>query len=105
MKRICLGINQYGYKVISRQGLTEHVYIIMHAGTLEVWVSIKNSLYNDVIVCTIDKSFDGILGVRFTNKVSGYSFVVFSCCLLPENSPWGRDSTAYFGHLLSQLYV
>ena len=40
----------------------------------------------------------------FQHKFTGFQFIVFSCYLPPEESPWGRDSTAYFGHLLSQVY-
>lgn len=53
----------------------------------------------------IDNSFDGILGVKFTNKISDYVFVVFSCYLPPESSPWGRDASSFFSHLLTQIYI
>ena len=53
----------------------------------------------------IDNSVDGILGVRFVDIVSGFSFCVYSCYLSPENSPWGRNATQFYAHLMSQLYI
>lgn len=52
-----------------------------------------------------DKSYDGILAVKFTHKDTERDFVVFSCYLPPENSTRGRDSSSLFTHLLSQVYL
>ena len=32
-------------------------------------------------------------------------FAVYCCYLPPEDSPWDRDSDAFFGHLLAQTYL
>ena len=29
---------------------------------------------------------------------------MFTCYLPPEDSPWGRDNTNFFSHLLGQIY-
>ena len=31
--------------------------------------------------------------------------MVFSCYLPPESSPWGRDASSFFSHLLTQIYI
>ena len=69
-----------------------------------VGLFVKHSLFSTFDVSIIDRSIDGILGVLFTHKVTEYKFIVFSCNLPPEDSPWGRDSTSFYGHLLSLIY-
>ena len=69
-----------------------------------VGLFVKHSLFSTFDVSIIDRSIDGILGVLFTHKVTEYKFIVFSCYLPPEDSPWGRDSTSFYGHLLSLIY-
>lgn len=32
-------------------------------------------------------------------------FVVFTCCLPPERSAWGKDALFLFNHPLSQIYL
>lgn len=53
----------------------------------------------------VDQSYEGILGVMFKNKQSGFELVVFTCYLPPENSPWGRDASRFYTHLLTQIYL
>jgi len=66
---------------------------------------VKDTVFNDFSVRVIDKEVDGILGLEFTNKNSGFFFVVFSCYLSPDNSVWGMDPTSFFSHLISQIYL
>ena len=48
---------------------------------------------------------DGILGLQFSHVLSGYIFVVFTCYIPPEKSTWGRDASAVYSQLLSQIYL
>ena len=32
-------------------------------------------------------------------------YTVYSCYLSPENSPWGRNATQFYAHLMYQLYI
>jgi hypothetical protein len=48
---------------------------------------------------------DGILGLKFIEKVSNFAFIVFSCYLPPVNSVYGYASVDFFNHLIQQLYV
>ena len=70
-----------------------------------VAILVKDSVFNDFKVQVIDKELDGIIGLEFINKNSGFSFVVFSCYLSPDNSVWGRDPSTFFSHLISQMYL
>ena len=65
----------------------------------------KKYLFDSFTISILDKSFDGILSVLFQHKSSEYQFIVFGCYLPPEDSPWGRDSDAFYGHLLGQIYL
>jgi exonuclease III len=69
-----------------------------------VQVLVKYHVLNCYDVTVTDKSYDGILCLRFVNKMSGYCFFILSCYLPPSNSIWGRDGVAFYNHLLSLLY-
>ena len=70
-----------------------------------VGIFIKESLYNVYDISILDSSYDGILSMLFKDKVTSYSFAVYCCYLPPETSPYGRDNTAFFTHLLSLIYL
>ena len=53
----------------------------------------------------MNNSYEGILCLLFKDKITGYSFTVYCCYLPPENSPYGRDSTSFFTHLLCLIYL
>ena len=45
------------------------------------------------------------MGIKCTHKVSNFTAVLFACYLPPQNSPWGRDSSSFFAHLISEIYL
>ena len=51
-------------------------------------------LYPEYKIDIIDNLVDGILGIKFTNKLTELTFVVFSCYLPPEISSWGQDASS-----------
>ena len=53
----------------------------------------------------MDKSHDGILGVKFSHKTVDYNFIVYVSYLPPERSNRGRDSQSFFSHMLSEIYL
>ena len=53
----------------------------------------------------MDKSHDGILGVKFSHKTVDYNFIVYVSYLPPERSNRGRDSQSFFSHILSEIYL
>ena len=70
-----------------------------------VGIFIKENLTQDFNVEIVDKSYDGILGVKFSHKSTDYTFVVFVSYLPPERSTRGRDAQSFFSHILSQVYL
>ena len=66
---------------------------------------VRDSIYNEFRISTIDKSFEGILGVKFVKNDADVSFIVYCCYLPPDNSPYGRNATDFFGHLITQMYI
>lgn len=64
---------------------------------------VRFNLIQDYKLEIIERA-NGILGILFTHKGSGYCFIIFTGYLPPENSPWGRDASIFFNTLLSQIY-
>ena len=68
-------------------------------------ILIKEHLLQMFKVSVVDKSYEGILGISLQHNLSDYVCHVYSCYLPPENSTWGRDSTSFYSHLLSEIYM
>ena len=72
---------------------------------LEVlYVLVKFDVMNCFDVSIADKTYDGILCLKFTHKFSNYCFILMSCYLPPSNSVWGRDGVSFYNHLMSLVY-
>ena len=91
-----------GYKWYGHCRRSQHAQANRRHGGVGMFIKESCLLYHNVSI--IDRDVDGILGILFQHKVSNFQFIVFSCYLPPENSPWGRDATAFFNHLLGQIY-
>ena len=65
----------------------------------------KSNLFDVYNVQVIDNCYDGILCIKFENVEDKSSFIVCSCYLPPENSPYGRDAVSFYAHLLSLIYL
>ncbi len=46
-----------------------------------------------------------MLGLLFKNKLFGFSFIVFNCYLRLISSPYGKNDTPFFNHVMLQLYI
>jgi hypothetical protein len=92
-----------GYRFSSHNRMLTHVNAPKGSGGVGIFV--KNCLFDDFRVDVIDKSYDGILGLSFTAKSTNYKIIVYSVYLPPENSPWGRNATDFYAHLLGQIYL
>ena len=84
-------------------GLNREMHTKAYRASGGVGMLVRSILFLDYRIEIIEK-YDGIIGLLFQHKVSEYSFVIFSCYLPPENSPWGRDASAFFCRLLSLIY-
>ncbi|CAC5360994.1 unnamed protein product [Mytilus coruscus] len=70
-----------------------------------VGILLSNWLLKYFNVSVIDKTFEGILGVKFENSSKDLEFILYSCYLPPENSSRGRDAQSFLAHLLTQIYM
>ena len=96
-------INFDGYKFYAHNRQITHINAPKGSGGVGIFV--RNSIYEEYEISIVDKSFDGILGILLTSKQTDYKIVIFSVYLPPENSPWGRNATDFFSHLLGQIYL
>ena len=72
-----------------------------------VGVFVKRSALNVFNVSIVDKLIQDLLILLFENKENMDSeifFLIFAGNLPPENSPYGRNSSEFFGHMLSIIY-
>ena len=69
-----------------------------------VGILVKTCICESFNVEIVDRSFDGILALRFTNKTTEEDLIVVSCYLPPEHSTRGRDAQSFLAHLLMQIY-
>jgi hypothetical protein len=70
-----------------------------------VGILVKGWISEQFNITVVDKSYDGILALKFVHRETEGDFIVFSCYLPPENSNRGRDAQSFFAHLLSQIYI
>ena len=92
-----------GYRWFGHCRSVRHVKAKRTHGAIGVFI--KEALFQTYAISVLDNSFDGIMCLLFQVKISEYCFTVYCCYLPPENSPYGRDSTAFFTHLLSLIYL
>ncbi len=92
-----------GYSTIIHNRSFKHKRAIRGSGG--VAILIKDTILQSYKVTVSDKSIDGVLCVELKQKLSEFIFHVFLCYLPPDNSVWGRDADAFFGHLIAELYL
>ena len=92
----------FGYQWIGHNRPHSHVNAKRCHGGVGMFV--KKCIMHNFYTNIVDKEYDGILAVKFVNKITEYTFIVISCYLPPEYSKWGRDSTSFFNHLVMLLY-
>ena len=69
-----------------------------------VCILVRNCLLQYFDFNIIERSYDGILAVKFDCKISHYCFLVVAMYLPPEQSVWGRDSVNFYNHLMKIVY-
>ncbi len=90
------------YKWFPHSRLTKHVRAAINHGG--VGLLVKENILNDFNLTILDKSLDGLLSVKFTQKQSEFEFVVFICYVPPEGSPWSQNISDYYAYLTSEIY-
>ena len=67
-----------------------------------VAILVKNGIMDVYDVTVMDREVDGILGLLFSRKQGSGSFIIFSCYLPPQESPWS-DATIFYSHLMYKM--
>lgn len=88
-----INLNEFGYRWIGSNRIQTHIQAPKGSGGVGFFI--KCDLYNSYNVKVIDHAYEGIIGVHFVNKFADFNFIVYSLYLPPENSPWGRNATAF----------
>ena len=91
-----------GYRWIGSNRTMQHVKATRNFGGIGLLV--KNKIAEEFTIEIKDKSFEGFMSVMFKHKTTGFSMIIGVCYLPPESSRWGRDSTAFFAHIIGELY-
>ena len=65
---------------------------------------IRDSICQEYELCEDFSLYNDMYGIRFTNKTSGYTFMVFTVYLPPEGSPFYCDAPDFFNKLLLEVY-
>ena len=92
-----------GYHWIGYNRAFQHVRAVRSFGGVGIFF--KDSIAEEFTYKIIDKNCDGILMVLFQHKFSEFRLLICACYLPPEHSKWGRDGTAFFAHILNEIYL
>ena len=96
----CIDLSGYSCFVNNRKGLS----VRTNKGSGGVAILVKDYLLQSFQVRLVDNSQNGIIGIELKNKLTAKCILVYSCYLPPEGSPWA-DTSSFYGHLISQLYL
>ena len=91
-----------GYKSVTHNRKTRHIRAKVTFGGLCVLVS--NGLYNEFRFEILDKTYEGIMVLKFTDRHTEYCFLLIAAYLPPEGSAWGRDAIGFYSHILGIIY-
>ena len=64
----------------------------------------KHSVLNEFNLSVSDKAYDGIMMIEIKHKLNDFHIALIGVYLPPDNSTYGRDSSAFFSHLISLVY-
>lgn len=73
-------------------------------GSGGIGMFIDKTMYTNWVVEVCDKSFEGILIVRFKHKHTSHEMIIICCYLPPENSKHGRNGSEFYAYLLQKVY-
>ena len=73
-------------------------------GSGGVGILIRQNIIENYHVNELDKNVEGILVLELVHKCTSHVIVVGVCYMPPENSNYGRDSQAFYDHLLNVIY-
>ena len=62
-------------------------------------------MFTPYVIEITDSTFEGIISISLTNKLTNFSISIIACYLPPEQSVWGKDSDHFFVHLCTVYYL
>ncbi len=92
-----------GYEYVPYNRTITHKDAPKTFGVIETFV--KDTRFDLYDVKSIDKNIEGIQGLMFKYRFAEFSFIVFNCYLALVSSPYGKNETEFFSHLIFQLYL
>ncbi len=96
-------LSQPGYKWIGHNRLNISPNAVRGSGG--VGFLIKHSLLENYTLSSLDKTFEGILWIKLTDKCDSESGVYLCACYLPPSaSSRGDSSQQFYEKLLSDIY-
>lgn len=69
-----------------------------------VGILVKNGIFEEYSVSLCSAEFEGILSIKITHKISGYTTTLVSNYLPPVDSPYGNNADMFFNQLLIMTY-
>ena len=102
LKNINDTIDIENYTCLSNPRVLRHLRAKRNYGGVCVLIHDDVKQYYDF--CVVDKTYDGVIAVKFNCKLSDYCFLVVGLYLSPELSTWGRDASGFYDHLLQLMY-
>ncbi len=69
-----------------------------------VGIFVKETIYENYVVSIEYKDYEDMLGVLFTDKNTGYCFMVYALYLPPETSTVYKNAPEFFDRILLEVY-
>jgi hypothetical protein len=69
-----------------------------------VGILLKYSIVSNNYIAITDITYEGILSLTLTNKITTKQVNITVCYLPPERSQYGRDTQGFYDHLLQLMY-
>lgn len=83
----------------------EHLKKTATCGSGGVAILIKDTIEENFYVTCASRTFEGILSLKLTNKLSSFEIVITVCYLPPEGSERGQHVDEFFDHLTGIVYL
>ncbi len=91
-----------GYRWFGFNRELKHVRAKKGSGGVGFFVS--EELFNEFTISVHDKSFSSIIAIDLKHIENDFKLSIIGAYLPPDNSNYGRDSTAFFAQLISLVY-
>jgi exonuclease III len=91
-----------GYTWFGHNRHGTHVHAVKGSGG--VGFLVKHDMFTKYNIQILDKSYEGIIWIKCTDKFTDAEILLCSAYLPPEYSVWGRNSELFFDSMLNMIY-